>query len=100
MSEVIKWKSSGSYADDRRLAVPGAWAKIDAGSSPTGAIREFCRSCMCQRSVPDAIKRRAGDVPTPEEYAELLRQQDPEGIRAARARERFGRNSTEEDEDV
>lgn len=77
---------------ERRHEAPAKWKRIDAGESPRGAITEFCRSCMqTHRNVedcpdrtcplfpyrpgadrPTANRRVAGDVPTPEEYDQMV----------------------------
>lgn len=82
-----------TFVDERRLKAPAKFQRIDAGQSPTGAITEFCRGCMQTHSdvsdcplrkcplfpyrpgadKPDATQRRPGiDIPSPEEYAELI----------------------------
>lgn len=114
----MKWKPDGSYSDERRAAYPGKGLAMDHGNSPTTAIKEFCRGCMCQRNTADcpstrcplfmfrpgakdegAVQRKPSDVPTVQEYEAMLRARDPDGTKAAAARERFKRVSDEDDSD-
>lgn len=114
----MPWKSDGSYVDDRRAAYPGKGLAMDHGNSATTAIKEFCRGCMCQRNVADcpstryplfvyrpgandtgAVQRKPGDVPTVEEYEAMLKARDPEGVKAAAARERFKKAKEGEGDD-
>lgn len=102
-------KNPERYANERRVKYPARSQAIDAGRSPSGAIEEMCRECMCQTdcsSCPDracwlfpyrpgadaagATQRTPGiDVPSPEDYAELRRLQDPDGSKAQAMREVF-----------
>lgn len=94
---------------ERRIAYPGRGMAMDYEKSKTTAIEEFCRNCFqasnCASCTsrncalfpyrpgandPDAVQRRPGyDVPTLEQYQELLRAKDPDGAKAAIARERM-----------
>ena len=114
----MTWKPDGSYVDERRLAYPGKGLAMDHGNSPTTAIKEFCRGCMCQRNVADcpsrrcplfvyrpgandegAVQRRPEDVPSAEEYERMLQARDPDGSKANAARERFARKREDSDDE-
>ena len=97
------------FLSEYRVRSPGIARKVDAGSSPLNAIAMKCRECIGDShprectgyscplfpyrpgaDSPNATQRREGDVPSQEQYVELLRLQDPDGAKAQAARERFG----------
>lgn len=102
-------KNPERYTNEQRVKYPAKWQAIDYGNSPTGAIHGMCRECMSQTDCSSctdygcpmfpyrpgadaagATQRTPGiDVPSPEEYAELRRLQDPDGSKTEAMRERF-----------
>lgn len=106
-SSVLRSLKLQDFVNEYRVRYPGTALRIDAGNSPTSAIELKCRECSGDnhpRECPGyscplfpyrpgadddgANQRRAGDVPTEEQYRELLRLADPDGLKAQAFRER------------
>lgn len=89
---------------------------MDYGNSRAVAIEEHCKDCMCTSgNVADCTSKKCAlfpfrpgadavgavvrvpgvDVPTREWYEEEIRRRDPDGAKAAAARERFAASRAE-----
>lgn len=112
------WKPTGMYRDELRQKHPATALKADHEASHASRIKMFCRECMQQTSAADcpdngcflfpsrpgadhtdANVRTADSVPSVEQYAEWIRAKDPDGSKAAAARERFAAHRAKGEDD-
>lgn len=103
-----------SWNRERRKKHPSRGKAMDYENSRSIAIEEYCRECMqTSRSCTDCPapecplwpyrpgategEPRPG-VPSREQYDSWIKEQDPDGLRAAAIRERFGRGKGDGEE--
>ncbi len=106
---TMKAPTTSDFSAELREKFPRKAIEADHGSSRASAIHLNCRECIQASSAADcpattcflfpfrpgadsegARQRKPGDVPTREQYAEMLRLRDPDGVKADAARKRFG----------
>jgi len=106
------------FSAELREKYPRKALEADHGSSRASAIHLNCRECIQAVSAADcptttcflfpfrpgadsegSRQRKPGDVPSREQYEEILRLRDPDGAKAAEARKRFGHDDRQVDDD-